>query len=844
MADELKIALKVAERAGIARERWPLTRGAPLPQGATTDARGLTLEDDQGLPVPAQFRVLSRWPDGSDRWVLVDFQADVEPGAEATYWLRCGGDSPPAEHPHALQIAELDDRIEICTGPLRFAVRGDGFGPLGSVSLGRTNGDGEFVSEHCLTPPEGVDASARISESWSDGQTGRRIYGMGGDCLARLAPDEYEVCVEEAGPLRVVIRCSGAYEADIPVHHYAGHRPLRFVTRIHAYAGHPFVRLLHTVVFTGNPRETEIEEIGLRLPLTLDGQQRYRTALRRPIEGELAAGEYWLLSQRLDDHAILERQADGRARQVAESERAAGWLAVEDGDAGVGVALRHMAEEYPKALGLGSAGIDIFPWRDPRGRRLSFRRYAEEVAWHQGEGVYSDGTGAAKTSEFFVHFYPSAGAEAAADQLTGLLDQPGVSTDPAWLARCAVTGGFAPRIPEHFPAAERMMTGFIAWMERNIEIGHWYGFLDWGDTLCSWDPQRDTWRYEGRWSWNNSEWDPRHGVWIQYLRTGDDGYFRLGEAMTRHSMDVDTCHFNPFRPYTVGGCFRHSVGHFGDEPCASHTFLDNWVDYYYLTGDQRTLQVIREAGEFLLRYRWTEDPSYSFSLRSIANTLRGLLYAFEVTGESRYMHRAEEVYAAIARGQNEDGSWHKRFQIATPDRLPDQTPYGMATEGTTLAVEMGTAAPFTDAEFRPLRGPNARMHQVMPIEDQKGYQTHYLMIGLELMHRMTGREDVRQVYLKAVDWFCGNQWDAEFAWGQHYYGIVCRHLGYAHHLTGDRRYLEIGRQVLRRLMDGQDWSDDPRRRGAVAMSPMAVSLLFFGVPHLLGELRQAGMEEP
>ena len=201
--------------------------------------------------------------------------------------------------------------------------------------------------------------------------------------------------------------------------------------------------------------------------------------------------------------------------------------------------------------------------------------------------------------------------------------------------------------------------------------------------------------------------------------------------MTRHSVDVDTCHFHPFRPYMVGGCFRHSVDHFGDEPCASHTFVDNWVDYYYLTGDLRTYEVLQEAGAFFLRFRWTEDAAYSFSLRGIANALRGLLYVYEVTGEDRFRKRAEEVYAVIARGQNEDGSWHKRFQVSTPDRLPDQGPYGMATEGTTLAVEMGAAPTFTDDEFRKLRGTDRGLIHVLPLEEQKGYQTHYLMIGLE-----------------------------------------------------------------------------------------------------------------
>jgi DUF1680 family protein len=287
------------------------------------------------------------------------------------------------------------------------------------------------------------------------------------------------------------------------------------------------------------------------------------------------------------------------------------------------------------------------------------------------------------------------------------------------------------------------------------------------------------------------------------------------------------------------------VDHFGDEPCASHTFIDNWVDYYYLTGDLRTLEVIKEAGEFFLRYRWSEDPAFSFSLRSIANTLRGLLYCYEVTGEARFRERADEVYDVIARGQNEDGSWHKRFQVSTSDRLPDQSPYGMASEGTTLAVEMGTAPPFTDEEFRKLRGEGKSLIRVVPPSEQKGYQTHYLMVGLDLLHRMSRRKDVAEVYRKAVDWFCGSaeRLNAEHAIEQRYGGIVCRHLGFAYRLTGDKAYLEIGQSVLGKLMADQDWSEDVRRRGAVGLSPMFVSLLFFGVPYFLGALEEAELEE-
>ncbi len=848
MATLYEIPLLISESLGLPRRAWPVTRGVPLPKGALQGLDSIYMTDPEGRPIPAQFRVLSRWPDGSLKWVLADFQADLPAGGQATCALRCGGDPAKTSPASPIQISEDDDRIAVCTGPLRFEVSRRRFSFLQAVQLGHTDASGVFTAEQDVVGRDaGGQAYVRICESFFDADGNRHIYGMGGDCLASLAQDVYSVRVEEAGPLRAVLRCDGAFEADIPAHHYAGYRPFHFTTRIYAFAGQTSLRVLHTVVVACNPRETEIREIALRVPASLSGPIRFRVSSRLPEEGQLRPEESLLLSQRLDNHFRLDRRVAEQTRTVAEGERAEGWMTAEDARAGVGVALRHTAEEYPKALGTSGAGdgIDVYLYRDPDGAQLSLKRYAEAVSWHEGEGVYADGTGVARTSEFFVCFYPASEGAGVPDRLRALLAPPHVAVDPAWAARCEATGGFASFDPARFPESEQMMTGFVDWMDQNIRRGRWYGFFDWGDVLVAWEAATNDWRFRGRWGWCNSEWDPRHGVWIQYLRTGDPALFALGEAMTRHSTDVDTCHYHPFRPYMVGGCFRHSTDHFGDEPCASHTFLDNWMDYYCLTGDLRVRDVLLEAGAFFLRYRWTGDPTFSFSLRSIANVLRGLLYVHEVTGDPRFKTRAEEVYQAIARGQNDDGSWHKRFQVSTPDRLPNQAPYGMATEGTTLAVEMGTVPPFTDAELRGSGGYVAHATRVLPLSEQKGYQTHYLMIGLELLHRLTGRKDVAEVYRRAVDWFCGHPGplNAQTAIQQRYGGVICRHLAYAYRLTGDRKYLEIGRAVLRHLISEQDRSDDPRRRGAVGLSPMYLSLLFFGVPCLLGALKDAGMEE-
>ena len=853
---------------------WPVTRGVPLPAGAVRGTEGLVVLDPDGVGIPAQFRVLSRWPDESVKWVLLDFQADGASSGKAVYTLTDEGTGAARvrESPAAtVRIEETETDLHVDTGALRLRVGRHQYGLFHSVSHSSARSSDDGQSPRASDNGTGGDAWARISEGASDGALKRRLYGPAGLCRASLAGDSCVASVEEQGPLRTVIRLESALEADIPMHHYGGYRPLRCIARIHVYAGHAFVRVLHTYVFTCNPREVEIEDLAVDIPIPFSGSLTNYSyglggvqadgsggvqagGLCNVDTGTLEFGERLRIAQQKDNKVRVLRGRPGTEKVIAEDEACEGWVTLGDGTSGVGVACRNMAEEHPTALEItGAGGMTVYARHDSDGGRLSLSRYAEDVAWHEGEGMYADGTGIAKTTECYVHYFMEDQRAEAIETLRCALSRPHASVSPDWTARCEVAGGpgdqtrsteetdSGQEVNQQYMIrdAERMLTGFADWLARNVRLGRWYGYLDYGDVRATWDEAEDDWKSQGRWGWCNSEWDPRHAIWIQYRRTGDPRYFELGEAMTRHSVDVDTCHWHPFRPYMVGGCYRHGVDHFSDEPCASHTFIDNWVDHYYLTGDGRTLEVLREAGAFFLRYRWTEDPTYSFSLRSIANTLRGLLYVYEVTGEARYLHRAEEVYTVVARGQNDDGSWHKRFHVATRDRLPKKLPYGMATEGTTLAVEMGTATPFTDDEFKSLGGTFSQLIRELPYEEQKGYQTHYLMIGLELMHRMTGRKDVAETYKRGVDWFCGfpDIFASDRPLQEHYGGILCRHLGYACRLTGDNRYLETGMMVLKQLIETQDWSDDPRKRGSIDMNPTCLSLLFFGVPDFLAALK-------
>ena len=76
-----------------------------------------------------------------------------------------------------------------------------------------------------------------------------------------------------------------------------------------------------------------------------------------------------------------------------------------------------------------------------------------------------------------------------------------------------------------------------------------------------------------------------------------------------------------------------------------------------------------------------------------------------------------------------------------------------------------------------------------------------------------------------------------------YYGALCGSLAYAYLLSEDIRYLKVGRIILRYLLDQQDWSEDPSRRGSIAMNSIGLSLVFFGVPPLLDAMNKTGLEE-
>src|SRR5262245_22118573 len=80
-------ALRASANASPANRRSePVCVGVPLPPAFCGNARGLLLHDDANRTIPCQATVLEKWHDGSARWLLVEFQAEVC-GTFGTFYL-------------------------------------------------------------------------------------------------------------------------------------------------------------------------------------------------------------------------------------------------------------------------------------------------------------------------------------------------------------------------------------------------------------------------------------------------------------------------------------------------------------------------------------------------------------------------------------------------------------------------------------------------------------------------------------------------------------------------------------------------------------------------------------
>jgi hypothetical protein len=216
-AEDINIPLTIHEALregidGIDRIQEPVTVGIPFPKGMLFEKNGIPQLALEGVK-DYQFRTLARWPDGSVRWALVDFQTDVKAGGISdnnVHVIRGSGNS------YGKLAESKGDVIIVNTGVMTVEIKKKGFNLFDSVT-----GDNKEI----------------ISKGASKGIV---VIGEAGAEYTASNDTKAKVSIEENGPVRAVIKAEGTHTGN-------NKRMMDFTVRMHFYKGKSRVKVFYTL---------------------------------------------------------------------------------------------------------------------------------------------------------------------------------------------------------------------------------------------------------------------------------------------------------------------------------------------------------------------------------------------------------------------------------------------------------------------------------------------------------------------------------------------------------------------------------------------------------------------
>jgi PcRGLX-like protein C-terminal alpha/alpha toroid domain/PcRGLX-like protein central beta sandwich domain/PcRGLX-like N-terminal RIFT barrel domain len=636
--------------------RFHVQGGIPLPRGMARTEAAMAVQDEDGAPVEAEVGVTGYWPDGSVKWVLVGMQPALEPSAVSSYVL-CMQDNAAKSGDDGKPIARQDgERIHVDTGRVRFTVNRKSAGLFETLSFLR---NGEAVA----SLKEGHAGSALFVE------IERRREGLQTRIAfeANADKEEFSAELEQASPLRAVIRVDGVHAAD------DGTTFAPYTLRIYAYKDSSLLRFAHTFIYDGEPREDFLRALGVRLTLqatdvtgyTFGGDQGLGVYTKYVLDESLPAWRRGVLSQDSARHYAITKAinpvTNSRLR-VTDGRRSQGWATLETSTGRLAAGIKNFWQEYPKAIEVDCEDRSVTAYfYSPHSDALDLRRYSD-LGYHSlyEAGAAGPGTPAtpfnhekynaryiSKTTEMFLEFFPVDAPATAHPANTALLFQrpPLLRPSMTWIASTNVFGDYAAAEQGLHGSAAAHVQDSLDFLVDEQEYRGWYSFIDYGDVMHSFDASRDSWCFdEGGYAWINNEAQICGASWMAYLCSGDERGYRFAEAMTRHVQDVDMYQMGP-----LAGCgMRHNVNHWG---CVDRerrmTIPYNKRVYYFLTGDEHTRDRIRFIHEQL------SGGPREFAAMDLGVGATALLFLWETTGDARYgelLAKATEAYCARSVG--------------------------------------------------------------------------------------------------------------------------------------------------------------------------------------------------
>lgn len=732
--------------------------GIPFAKGQLQSLEKIELVDVNGDSVPFQAKILSQWSDGSIKWALFDAKTGISGGEKKQIFLRYGKQIKKTIYKSKLAVKEYPNEIIVNTGNLQFSLDKKKFYLFDKVWLDKNN-DKKFDNSEIISARGDLVLVHKGKEYYSS------------------LDKNYEFTIEEQSPLKVCLKAKGWFTSK------HGEKFCQFIVRIYAIEGLDYLKIQHTFVYTGYPENKfhylyegkrlphneTIEAIYVKIPLGIGKDSKFTFAADNKIMQAELTETIEFRQGKFNDYSIT-----GENKVINLGSKLSGWVDVSTEEEGVSLGIKNFWQQFPKGFRLDKKNqcITTYLWPKEAGE-LDLKTTAS--AYGPDAVARGSAFGLAKTHELFFYFHRGDFNESyVGDIMTTLGSDVTMIAHPEWVADTKVLGNIR-AYDKRLKPAELFLSRLFDWGARQIERFHWYGMIDFGDTLTwyrkdAYDKSYDDWGWhpEGRWGWFSCEVVGIHsGALIQFLRTGDYKYFIFGANLARHIMDIDTCHYNTVDndkrlkrrisdDYSqVGSMHRHNGNHWGGRnEEASHTNVYGLLLYYYITGDSRARDVIDEVGQFFLSEPITyfRHPDIA-PQRTIANILWGDVFLYELTGDERYKHGADKWAQLLYEGQKHDGSWPENYN-----------PVKRKWEG--------------------------KLHM--------GFIRAYTLPALISYHRLTGNKAIAECIIKATDFVINNE----------KYGAYFNTSAYCYWLTEDSKYLDNIKERLDFTVRHQRTRDD------------------------------------
>lgn len=715
-----------------ANSEMPVQLGIPFPKGALHSPDHVRVLNADGDEILSQTTQVTTWApaDPSVKWLWVFFFTD-----ESTeYTVEYGEDvrkTVEIENPIMFKNNQRSNGFaEIDTGPLKFRIDKGGSGFMDQIELD-TEGDGFGRGDTIAT---GIDGRGSFL-----------------DYVNENGPDESTAVIDQhfiekgSGPLHAIVKVEGEYQYSDPEHASSP-----FVTYIHAYAGKSYVKVYHTITYTGRPDKSEplngkqhpeiatqtellideearsedegltepydmIQAMGFGLKYNLDGDKTFRSELKTGNWWEDGESDFYQSSvgntkkytvfqtgpdptvsspevnstdtERIDGFSAS-ISADGEV--VKESQKASGWMSISDDKFGVSIGIRNMMEEYPNelAVDLESGEVYAYSW-GPDSDPMSFERGSTR---NDGGMVGNFAQGLTKTSETIFYFHEgSKSLPEIKETMDFVLDPPVSHADPSWYGNSGVYGFYA-SADNNYPKLERAMQYKFDYMLYNQNWEPWYGKFYYGDLKNYFF--RDNW-----YQWANSEPAQDYMWWTNFMRTGQPEMYKMAQAASRHTMDVDNMHWPKETEYRGDSnssldWFLSEKNHQEGSPyvgmgrrhaneqwvamLSAHVWITGWISSYYLDGYHRGLDVARLTGDYYTKRVFGE---HGLQGRRLYLSIWNLTELYDATKEQKYLDELNyRVDHALELGKEQVGD---RFVI---DRYGYSQSY--LAQGLTKYLEM------------------------------------------------------------------------------------------------------------------------------------------------------------